>query len=687
MKKSTYLPGVDGLRAIAVLSVVLFHGGMPHFAGGFVGVDVFFVISGFLITRLIADEIHATGRFDFGGFYVRRARRLFPALFVIFVCCFVAAFLLFTAQHFQRFGGELLYAMTSLSNVFFWSENGYFNTASDFKPLLHTWSLSVEEQFYLIWPAILYLLLRRTGKRGVWASLLTIGAASLYLNVLMQNGFSSPLLAGHQWVSARLADGASTIFFLTPFRLFEFSIGAALVWVKPAMKLSRWQLEVGMVVGLALIAYSIFRFDQRTVFPSVNALIPCLGAALVILAADAALAGLVVRNRVSVFIGKISYSVYLVHWPMLVFYKYWRIVPTSIAERSVLIAASLGAGYLLFRFVETPFRSGENGPRLSRAGVGFACSSSLLVMSLLSATVWANDGFPWRIAPMPPDIAAQAANSKEFQVDQYGGAEFPGPTTWMGAPSNGRADFVFIGDSHAGQYKAGFKQDIVDPLKKSVFFSTASCLILPGMTRNTPGTDWDHWCTKALNDALDVINRSPDATVVMAESWDFQISYAAMLDTKEAIYKNGDMDAALKVVGARLDALRALIGNRRLVLMGEVPGAGVKDPIGCFMRPKYIKTDCDDILTTAERDNPARKINRFLKTYASEHPNVTFLNPFSVLCDGGQCHTVQGGRVLYSDDYHLSKFGSIVVIKALAPQLAGAEKLQSYAGGPGSALH
>lgn len=660
MERERYIPGVDGLRAIAVLTVVLFHAGFSTFSGGFVGVDVFFVISGFLITRLIVDEVASNGRFDFGGFYVRRARRLFPALFVSLVACFVLSFLLFTPQHLQHFGSELLYAAISLSNVFFWSESGYFDTSADFKPLLHTWSLSVEEQFYLVWPALLFVLLRKTGKRGVWACLLMIAALSLYGNLRFQNGLNAPFMNISEWLTQRLKNGESTIFFLTPFRLFEFVIGAALVWLRPCIKFSRQGLEVAMATGVGMIVYAVFRFDQNTVFPSCNALIPCVGAALVILSVDAPVAGMAVRNGASVFVGTVSYSVYLVHWPILVFYRYWRMTPIDATERITLVIVSLIAGSLLYRYVEAPFRK-PAVVRMSRRGVSLTCLSLVLGLSLVASIVRTGNGFPWRSVALPATLAEQVKTSQ----DKYGGDGFPEPTAWINERPSGRADIVVIGDSHAGQYKTGLMDIVAGPTGKSIFFSTASCLIMPNMTRFTPEANWDYWCPKALDNALEVLKHSPDAPVVLAEAWSFQIRRAAFADQHRHLYDGRHMDAAITQLGPRLDALRGAIGHRHLLIVGEVPGPGVEDAIGCFRRPKYLHIGCDSILSTPEKSNPAQRVNGFLQRYALQHENVSFVSPFTALCDGLRCRTFQDGEVVYSDEFHLSKFGSRAVIGAL----------------------
>ena len=671
MKKIKYVPEIDGLRAIAVLSVILFHADVLLFRGGYVGVDIFFVISGYLITRLIADEIKHTGSFSFTNFYIRRARRLFPSLYFTLVVCFVFSFLLFTPQHFQRFGGELLYAAMSISNLYFWHESGYFNTAAEFKPLLHTWSLSVEEQFYLFWPLVLVFMLKQAREWALATTLAVIGLASLLANFVMADGHSDMLSRASPLVASWFTDGASTIFFLTPFRIFEFAIGASLVAIKSWTPSRDWVREALMAAGLVMIGYAVFTYDEGIVFPSHNALIPSVGTALVILAAKAKFLGYVVRNRIAVSIGLMSYSAYLIHWPIVVYYKYFKIHPISSGEKFLIVAASLILGYMMYRKIELPFRHPEQSASpLSKSGYGFVCASLLLLISLPAATVWANAGWQLRVPDLPTEIALQLKDSKQFHVDQFGGAGFPAPDGWVSGGETGVADIVVIGDSHAEQLKTGIKDLLGNGLQKGIYFSTSSCLVLPGMTRLTPGTDWDLICKSALEKALAVVDRSPSALLVIAEAWDFQITTAAWVEGRRPLVnEKKTLEEAYEQLSASFDELKKRIGQRNMLIVGGVPGAGVPDVMGCYLRPRFIDFDCEAILSTPRESNPAVVGNRALKAYAESRSGVYFLDPFDGLCSEESCRAFMNGKVVYSDSTHLSKDGSRVLIRALRDEI------------------
>jgi peptidoglycan/LPS O-acetylase OafA/YrhL len=328
-----YRKEIDGLRAVAVASVLLFHLGFSTFSGGFVGVDVFFVISGYLITGIISDEVAETGTFDFGNFYLRRLRRLFPALLATVAISLPFAFWLLSPLNFREFGGSAFTAIISASNIYFWSLVDYFNTANITKPLLHTWSLSVEEQFYLVWPALITFLTLR--KWPVSFFLIALGAVSLLANL--------PLTLGH----------VSTIFYWMPFRVFEFVLGAIVLWL-PAVESSKTRSMLSLV-GLALIATAVVTYTEKTIFPSVRATAPCLGAACVIYGGINFAANALLGNALSVFVGKISYSLYLVHWPLIVFYRYYIFEPPTLDEQLCLLILSISGACVLHFAVERPF--------------------------------------------------------------------------------------------------------------------------------------------------------------------------------------------------------------------------------------------------------------------------------------------------------------------------------------------
>lgn len=407
-RKAQYLRHVDGLRAVAVLAVVFYHFGQPSFRGGFVGVDVFFVISGYLITGLIVKEIAESGRFDFSHFYARRVRRLFPAMLVTLTVSLLCALLLFSPVQIQRFGNSLAATALSVSNIYFWSEAGYFDISSGLKPLLHTWSLAVEEQFYLIWPALLWLLCRGGSRTVTWV-LLLIGLGSLLLNLL--------------WIAGEFdEEAASTIFYLTPFRIYEFAIGALGIYLAPLIRDRPWLQEAGMATGLGLIVWAVLNFSEATVFPGTAALVPCVGALMVILCGNARLLGWVLTNPVAVGCGLISYSIYLVHWPLLVFYQYYIFRPPDQTEYMALFLTTLLLSYLMYHFIERRFRwqrtvhiSSTGRPRFVAANVGM-----MLTLCIAGAAIGLAKNQQWGKHNSLSAEAARQGHERRFEAAQAG---------------------------------------------------------------------------------------------------------------------------------------------------------------------------------------------------------------------------------------------------------------------------
>ena len=330
---------IDGLRAIAVVPVVLFHAGVSQVSGGFVGVDIFFVISGYLITSLILGEMRE-GRFSLLSFYERRIRRIFPALFAVLAVCIVLAGTLFLPRELRSFDESLLAATFFVSNIYFYGSNGYFAAPPDTLPLLHTWSLSIEEQFYIVFPLLLSLAIA-FGRR-IWVGLISV----LFLLSL----------AASIWVTPINPDAA---FYLAPMRVWELMLGALLAArVLPRIE-SQAVREMLALAGVALIAYAVFRFSTSTPFPGSAALIPCLGAAFLIYAGEdegTTSASKVLSLRPLVFVGLISYSLYLWHWPLLVFARYWSVTSLTGWQSATIVIASFILAALSWAYIEQPFR-------------------------------------------------------------------------------------------------------------------------------------------------------------------------------------------------------------------------------------------------------------------------------------------------------------------------------------------
>ncbi len=378
-----YRPEIDGLRALAIVAVILFHLGFKSFPGGFVGVDVFFVISGYLITKIIVSELHHTGTFSFANFYARRARRLLPSLFFTFSITLILSFVFLPPELLQKFGGSLVHALYSISNFYFWLESGYFDIASEFKPLLHTWSLTVEEQFYMIWPTVLSLIVLRLKPKNILLLMGAIGGMSLYLNSVFADGDITFIKTFFPSFNNYFLEGKATIFYLLPFRVFEFMIGASLVWMSSGSVKKRWVHELMALTGIGLIVFAVLTYTETTVFPSFAALIPTIGTALIIFTTRSFIVDIFFKNTLSIFIGKISYTLYLIHWPAIVFYKFWKYEPLSLIDRFILMAIMFIISIAVYGLVEKPLRSKKTSDESHNiAKIGFISASIALLLLL-----------------------------------------------------------------------------------------------------------------------------------------------------------------------------------------------------------------------------------------------------------------------------------------------------------------
>jgi peptidoglycan/LPS O-acetylase OafA/YrhL len=622
--KTGYLAEVDGLRAVAVLLVVLFHLGFDSVPGGFIGVDVFFVVSGFLITRLIREEILASDRFSFSNFYMRRARRLFPAFFFTLALTCVAAFLLFSPAHLERFGGALVHTLLGASNVYFWLESGYFDVSSTYKPLLHTWSLSVEEQFYLVWPLTLLIFFKVLPGRFVAMALLCVVVAGISMSIIFQ-------------------DRVAATFYWSIFRAYEFGIGALMVWAVGFQPRSQVLKEALIPVGLALIVVAALRLTENTRMPSYNALLPCVGAALVILGSGAPVTGRLLRNRLFVGVGLISYSLYLAHWPIIVFFKYWKFGKLTLADQIGIMVVSVVAAWLMYLFIERPFRQSRHIVFSWRPKkVGLVFTSLALLLLAPSASMWAS-GWAWRADQqiLEPKSGMGAC---EYPLCVYQGGD--------------TIDLVIAGDSHARHHYEGLRMFAKrHPVSFAIFHFDRWCRPLNHPDRQE-SLDYD--CGERLRQFSDFLKTKKVKKVLFSYRW--------------TDFKQGDrQEVSRRARGAAIaEKLNEEIQREtfssvdKIGLIVSLPTFYLgMSPASCQI-PKYLfsvksrSAKCRQVDRAVWQD--IERMNAELKAAPYAKP-VIFLDPFDALCDADTCYQADGNEWLYSDSHHLSARGSMLFEK------------------------
>ncbi|MFX4212092.1 acyltransferase family protein [Aliarcobacter butzleri] len=648
-----YIPEIDGLRAIAVLSVLIFHIDATYLSGGFVGVDIFFVISGFLITGIIKNEIETIGNFSFKNFYIRRAKRLLPALFIVFIVTTIVAVFLLSPTHLSSYGGSLVSAILSLSNMFFWIEADYFDVSAKVKPLLHTWSLSIEEQFYFIWPLTLLFLLRLKNKKYIFITFAVFVGLSLYMNNRFDDGSISFINNHLPSIKEYFIDGKSTIFFLLPFRIYEFILGAVVVWLMGYQISKQCIYDIIFVIGLCLVGYSIFFFDESLLFPSYYALVPVIGTSLLIYSSYYSRLKILLSNKLFVGIGLISYSLYLVHWPIIVFWNYLS-QNISLVEKIAIFVISFVLAYLSYKYIEQPFRKKEFNifkPKVLR--ISFLI---LFLLGFIGIHSYVTNGWAWRVNT--PVVFENVGDSKDFHKKFYGGEGYP----YTGAVNTTKpSDIVVIGDSHGRHYLEGIYKEIALPYNLNLYSSSGtSCIMLPNFTRITEGKDWDKLCSDALKKGLEFLKQSDNNILLLSASWVSQMQSADILDERG----NSQHKTITKEdIGKGILELKEIIGSKTLIVIGQVPGVE-KNLYDIFTRPNpvFFKIDYSEYLTTHARTDFV-EFNQYFKKLSNSTNKFIFLDPFDVLCQNSICkNTDDKKRLIYSDTNHLSKYGSIEVI-------------------------
>ncbi|WP_404937036.1 acyltransferase family protein [Pseudomonas sp. JDS08PS003] len=502
IKALKYSPEIDGIRAIAVGLVLLYHFDFPHLKGGFVGVDVFFVISGYLITSIICQDLHSE-KFSFRKFYFRRARRIFPALIAVSLLTILCATAITPPENYKEFGGSLLSSSLFISNIYFYFQSGYFDSDAISKPLLHTWSLGVEEQFYIFFPLLLFFTGRLLNQSKAIISIIAFALISL--------------------ISAEIALSFSrnAAFFLSPFRFFEFTFGAILVFINKDY-LNQKNKEVVAAIGTLLILAPSFLYSSQMSFPGIATLPICIGAALLIYCNDAPITSKILSSGAFVAIGKISYSAYLVHWPIVVFYKSIRVsqAPLSLLEIAALLSATLIIAKLLYQYVETPFRHIEYLKQHGRIKAGLISFCALLApLAIIGGLIYSSSGLPQRFSDATQQLLKTPIEQHRAYVwnrfNKLEGKKFS---------NNHRKRVLIIGDSQAADFLNIIEETTPEKLDISTILIPVSCqAVIPINTEfydNIPtDTMQKKECRERQNNILNDIRISSADIIVIASSW------------------------------------------------------------------------------------------------------------------------------------------------------------------------
>jgi peptidoglycan/LPS O-acetylase OafA/YrhL len=628
----TYRPDIDGLRAIAVLSVLLFHAYPEYIHGGFIGVDIFFVISGFLISSIIFGGLE-TDTFSFIEFYARRVKRIFPALALVLAASFAAGSVILYGDEFKPFGKHIAAGVGFVSNLILWQESGYFDASADTKPLLHLWSLGIEEQFYIFWPLLAWLGWRR--KIGLLAVTLVILAASFALNIR-----KSPYDEVYAFYSPQT-------------RFWELLCGAVLAWVAMHKTdlLERLRQRFGTLLsalGFLLFAAGLVFINKDSRFPGWWAIMPVAGAVLIIAAgAGSRLNAWLLSNRVAVWFGLISYPLYLWHWPLLSYCFIAKGGTPTLAVRTAAVVLAIALAWLTYQFIEKPVRQKKFGPYITPILV-----SVMLIIGLSGVKAYL-DG-----QAVSPKVAAKA--------------------TKAAPPSNPRV--MLLGDSHAEHLYPGLRNAFGGDVAN---YTLRGCIPFYDVdrydSRFAPGI-----CSAAMNKALKHFEEDSRLNTIILSSMGPVYLTGETFKGMDPARVTGlvvtlDTDKRIKdrwqvyETGMR-NTLRKLVATKKhVIFVIDVPELGV-EPINCrpgihvpvFGSSYLIRGGQACVVSRKEYDDRALKYRTMVTRIAKEFPEVDLFDPTALFCDDQLCHGVKDGKMLYRDVDHLSDDGADYVVSHLA---------------------
>jgi peptidoglycan/LPS O-acetylase OafA/YrhL len=641
-----YRPEIDGLRAVAVMSVILYHAGFEIFSGGYVGVDIFFVISGYLISKIIFHDLDRN-IFSLKQFYKRRARRILPALILVLFVSVIVAWFILLPDEIKSFSENLISVNVFASN-FLYRKAGYFDSPTEYNPLIHTWSLSLEEQFYIFFP-IFSVVFFKYGYRRIIIVLITIFLLSLaYAQILASK---SPVAN----------------FYMLTTRAWELLIGVFITLIFDKIKCinTRNINELFAILGFFFIIFSIFSFDEKTPFPSFWTLFPTVGTALIILFGDhKTFVGKILTFKIFLNLGLISYSAYLWHQPLFAYMKLFSLNKPSISTMGLLASLSILMAYLSYKFIELPFRYKKVNEKIMY--YSFALIMLIFIMIGLIGMQGRIKTF-WEVKnPGLSNVTDIKGNlnyincSSDFA--KIGNADCK-------VVGNGQNKVVIWGDSHAG-----VMSKVIPEIEgtKIYVISHSGCPPIIGV-RRFDKVDKISSCanTKSLESYSKFIAEIKPSTVILVGRWSLYLNgyYIDGIPQKNHHYLSlDDKDNSIKTLKLResnliqqLDkTVNYFANNSRVIILTQPPEYS-------FLNARAIKNTNFSLSTS----NLSVWHNSEYDLFAGlkKSLNLKILDSKKLFCDSEKCNTRNNGQLLYADDNHLSYDGAIKIWGIILPEI------------------
>lgn len=615
--KPTYRPDIDGLRAIAILLVLIFHSGFSLFPGGFIGVDVFFVISGFLITSIIEKEIRES-TFSFKNFYLRRIRRIIPVLFFIMLIITILCYFILFANNLEAFSRTLLYTFLCANNFHLYiNSSDYFAENSDLIPFLHTWSLSVEEQFYFLLPPLLILLHQKFNLKK--SALIIVGLCIIGLLFSVYQSYANPRMA----------------YFLLPARLFELLIGSclALYWEK-VPNINGFKNHILSIIGIVLILIPALILNSSSVFPGLNALWPCSGTALLLLTgkteASKGIINKLIQNKLMVGIGLISYSLYLWHWPIFVLIKYSGIYLEGWVRITAILATFL-LSYLSWKYIEQPFRTTLKFDFKKTICVIFV--PALVIVGLIYGILDAKDGFPERHPELaefnPKKNYPNKLRGQCFDKFKVGNCE----DCFIGIKKD-TLDGMLIGDSFAN-HTAAFLDVLAKDAGLYIHDSAAGGYpIMNNVDRKGIEAHSEEYAIERINYAKKF------KTIYIAANWE------GLSEPKNAQTYHSTLKSLGELVksGKKIIIFEAL---RKTTALNLHRAKLVKAKIPVYFSEK------DFSITEYKRPN-----DYIIDEIKRKFPSVMIIDLNQLMCENGKCDIELNNTIVYRNEDHLNTSGA-----------------------------